>query len=83
MPISAIYTKLIKFFPTQRELKGLAAQVHSSRLNLSTYIHAGKALIEDKGYSRQLLLRCSNDLHRCELLVKINNAVCKPFKLEL
>jgi len=31
---------LIKFFPTQRELKGLAAQVHSSRLNLSTYMQA-------------------------------------------
>ncbi len=45
------YTKLIEFFPTQRELKGLL----------------GKALIEENGYS----------------LVKINNAVSKPFKLAL
>ena len=74
---------MIKFFSTQRELKGLAAQAHSSRLNLSTYIPAGKALIEDKGYSRQLLLRCSNDSHPCEHLVKINNAAGKPFELEL
>jgi len=29
-----------------------------------------KALIEDKGCSRQLLLRCSNDSHPCENLIK-------------
>ncbi|UUO22076.1 hypothetical protein FGD67_01820 [Colwellia sp. M166] len=40
-------------------------------------------MIEDNGYSRQLLLRCSNDSHPCEHLVKINNAAGKPFKLEL
>ena len=34
---------------------------------LSTYIHVGKALIAENGYS----------------LVKINNAACKPFKLAL
>jgi len=34
--LDIINTKLIKFFRTQREFKGLAAQVHSSRLNLST-----------------------------------------------
>jgi len=32
---------LIKFFTTLRELKGLAAQFHSSRLNLSTYTMQG------------------------------------------
>tara|TARA_R110000822_G_scaffold12807_6_gene46085 strand:- start:4741 stop:4959 length:219 start_codon:yes stop_codon:yes gene_type:complete len=53
--------------PTQGNLKGLEAQVHSSRLNLSTYIHVGKALIEENGYS----------------LIEINNAACKPFKINL
>ncbi|UUO25209.1 hypothetical protein FGD67_19860 [Colwellia sp. M166] len=43
----------------------------------------GKALIEDNDYSRQLLLRCSNNSHPCEHLVKINNAYGKAFKLEL
>jgi len=52
-------TNFTKFLPTQWNVKGLAAQVHSSRLNLSIDIHAGKALVEDNGYSRQLLLRCS------------------------
>ena len=46
------YTKSIKLFPTQRELKGLEAQVISSRHNLSTYIHVCKALIDENGYSR-------------------------------
>ena len=40
------YAKSNKFFPTQRELKGLYTQVHSSRLNLSTYIHAGEAELQ-------------------------------------
>jgi len=40
-------------------------------------------LIEDKGYSRQLLLRCSNDSHPCENLIEINNATCEPFKIPL
>ena len=61
------YTKLVKFFPTQRELKSLEAQVIRSKHNLSTYIHVGKALIEENG--------CS--------LVKINNVAYKPFKLAL
>ena len=78
-----IYTKLIKFFPTQRELKGLNAQVCSSRPNLSTYIHLGTALIDDNSYSRQLLLRCSSDSHPCENLIKINNAAFKPVKIAL
>ena len=60
-------TKLIKFFPTQRELKGLEAQVIRSKHNLSTDIHVGKTLIKENGYS----------------LVKINNAAYKPFKLAL
>ena len=45
------YTKLVKFFPTQRELKSLEAQVIRSKHNLSTYIHVGKALIEENGHS--------------------------------
>ncbi|UUO22682.1 hypothetical protein FGD67_05420 [Colwellia sp. M166] len=47
------------------------------------YIHVGKALIKDNGYSRHLLLRCSNDSHPCENLVKINNTDGKPFKIPL
>ena len=35
--------------------------------NLSTYVHVGKALIEENGYS----------------LVKINNEACEPLKLAL
>jgi len=40
-------------------------------------------LIEGKGYSRQLLLRCSNDSHPCENLIEINNAAGKPVKITL
>ena len=54
MAMSLYNTKSIKLFPTQRELKGLEAQVISSRHNLSTYIHVSKALIDEYGCSRQL-----------------------------
>ncbi|UUO22479.1 hypothetical protein FGD67_04185 [Colwellia sp. M166] len=47
------------------------------------YIHVGKVLVEDNGYSRQLLLRCSNDSHPCENLIKINNTACKTLKSPL
>jgi hypothetical protein len=50
--IESNYTNSNKFLPTQRDLKGLEAQVHCSRLNLSTYIHVGKTLIVENGYSR-------------------------------
>ena len=40
-------TNSIKFLPTQRDLKGLEAQVIRSRHNPSTYINVGKAFIED------------------------------------
>jgi len=61
------YTNSNKFLLTQRELKGLEAQVIRSKHNLSTDIHVGKALIEENGYS----------------LVKINNAAYRPFRLAL
>ncbi|UUO23721.1 hypothetical protein FGD67_11090 [Colwellia sp. M166] len=48
------------------------------------YLHSCRQGIDfDNGYSRQLLLRCSNDSHPCENIVKINNAACKPFKINL
>ncbi|UUO23732.1 hypothetical protein FGD67_11150 [Colwellia sp. M166] len=40
-------------------------------------------MIEGNGYSRQLLLRCSNDSHPCDNLVDINNVACKAFKINL
>ena len=56
------YTNSNKFLLTQRELKGLEAQVIRSKHNLSIDIHVGKALIEENVYS----------------LVKINNAAYRP-----
>lgn len=45
-----------KFLPTQRDLKGLEAHIHSSRQNLITYISAYifvvKVLMKEHGYSR-------------------------------
>ncbi|UUO22302.1 hypothetical protein FGD67_03120 [Colwellia sp. M166] len=49
------------------KFKSFSGTAYRPRLNLCTYIHAGKALIEGNGYS----------------LVKINNMVCKPFKTTL
>jgi hypothetical protein len=43
----------------------------------------GKALIEDNGYSGEYAPAFSNKLHPCSVLVKINNAACKPFELAL
>jgi len=43
----------------------------------------GKALIEDNGYSGECAPAFSNKLHPCSVLVKINNAAYKPFKLAL
>ena len=42
-----------------------------------------KALIEKNGYSGEYAPAFSNKLHPCSVLVKINNTVCKPFKLAL
>jgi hypothetical protein len=38
----------------------------------------GKALIEENGYSGKYAPAFSNKLHPCSVLVKINNAACKP-----
>ncbi|MEY8216399.1 MAG: hypothetical protein RPR97_18175, partial [Colwellia sp.] len=38
----------------------------------------GKALIEENSYSGEYALAFSNRLHPCSVLVKINNAACKP-----
>ncbi|WP_040357723.1 hypothetical protein, partial [Colwellia piezophila] len=38
----------------------------------------GKALIEENGYSGEYAPAFSNKLHPCSVLVKINNAACKP-----
>ena len=43
----------------------------------------GKELIEENGYSGEYAPAFSNKLHPCSVLVKTNNAVCKPFKLAL
>jgi hypothetical protein len=43
----------------------------------------GKALIEENGYSGEYAPAFSNKLHPCSVLVKINNAACRPFKLAL
>jgi hypothetical protein len=40
-------------------------------------------LIEENGYSGEYAPAFSNKLHPCSVLVKINNAVYKPFKLAL
>ena len=42
-----------------------------------------KALIEENGYSGEYAPAFTNKLHPCSVLVKINNAVYKPFKLAL
>jgi hypothetical protein len=40
-------------------------------------------LIEDNGYSGEYAPAFSNKLHPCSVLVEINNAAYKPFKLGL
>jgi len=43
----------------------------------------GKALIEENGCSGEYAPAFSNKLHPCSILVEINNAAYKPFKLAL
>jgi hypothetical protein len=43
----------------------------------------GKALINENGYSGEYAPAFSNKPHPCSVLVKINNAANKPFKLAL
>jgi len=40
-------------------------------------------LIEENGYSGEYAPAFSKKLHPCSVLVKINNAASKPFKLAL
>jgi len=69
-------SKFNKFLPTQRELKSLEAQVCGSQLNLSTYMQVARALIEEHGYSRQVLLRCSHAYIYMRTLSKPITAHC-------
>ncbi|MEY8199927.1 MAG: hypothetical protein RPS47_11855, partial [Colwellia sp.] len=43
----------------------------------------GKALIDYNGYSGEYAPAFSKKLHPCSVLIKINNAAYKPFKLAL